>query len=245
MNMNLQRNWEYRFMRHSVIIALAILMIACGASSDTGVNKSVYVGDGETKRGSMRSVNGSVHVGNEAKVEGNLSTVNGAITVGENSEVGEISCVNGEISVDRNSRAKEISCVNGSITVGADGEIDGDLSTVNGPIKTKLGSKIYGDMSTVNGHMYAQETMIAKNIETVNGDIELVESSLVKGNIVVDRDRRRPSSRKFKELIITVDGGSKVKGNIEVKGDNPNVTVVLSDGGEVQGEIINAEVVRK
>jgi len=46
-------------------------------------------------------------------------------------------------------------------------------------------------------------------------------------------------------LIITVEAGSKVKGNIEVKGENPNVTVVLADGGEVLGNIINAEVIRK
>lgn len=232
-------------MRHSVIAVMAILLIACGASSDTGINKSIYVGDGEHKRGSLRSVNGSINVGNEAKVDGNLSTVNGAIVVGENAEVGEISCVNGEISVDRNSKAQEISCVNGAISTGADVEIDGDLSTVNGPIKTKLGSRIYGSMSTVNGDMYAQETLVDENIRTVNGDIDLVESSMVKGDIIIDRDRKKPSSREFKELVITIDSGSKVKGSIRVKGDNPNVTVVLSGGGEVQGEIINAEVVRK
>lgn len=232
-------------MKRSVIGALAVLMMACGASSDTGVNKSIFVDDGEHKSSSLRSVNGSINVGNEATVDGNLSTVNGEISVGENSQVGEISCVNGEIGVDRNSKAKEISCVNGSISTGADVEIDGEISTVNGSIKTKLGTKVYGDVSTVNGDMYLQETLVADDVETVNGDIDLVESSLVKGNIIVDRERKMPSYREYKELVIHVASGSKVKGNITVKGDNPNVTVVLSGGGEVLGEIVNAEVVRK
>jgi len=79
----------------------------------------------------------------------------------------------------------------------------------------------------------------------VNGDISLLEKSIVHGSVIVDRDRKKPLSKEHKELVITVDGKSKVKGNIEVKGDEPNVTVVISGDGEVLGEIINARVVRK
>ncbi|MCF7808678.1 MAG: hypothetical protein K9N38_09175 [Candidatus Marinimicrobia bacterium] len=231
-------------MKHSITAALAIMMMACGASSDTGVNKSIFVGDGEHEQGSLRSVNGSINVGNGARVEGKLSTVNGAIVVGENSEVGEISCVNGEIFVDRNSSSEEISCVNGSISIGSEVTIEGDLSTVNGPIKTKLGTKIYGDIGTVNGEIHIQETLVAHDVRTVNGHIDLLESSLIKGDVIVDRERRKPFPKAYGELLITISG-STVEGNIEVKGDDPNVTVVLSDGGEVTGEIKNARVVRK
>ncbi len=232
-------------MKHSIIAVMTLVILACGVSSDTGINKSIFVADGEHRSNGLRSVNGTISVGNEVIVEGSCTTVNGKISIGENSEVGEVSCVNGSISLDRNSKADEISCVNGSITLGGEVKVDGDVSTVNGSIKCKREVEIAGDLETVNGDMQIQRTFINGDISTVNGDIDLLDESLVRGNVIIERDRKKPRYKKFKELIITVDSGSKIKGNIEVKGDNPNVTVVLAGGGEVLGEIINAKVVRK
>jgi len=232
-------------MRQTALVAVTTLLLACGASSDTHVNKSIFVDDGEHKSGSLRSVNGSISVGNDAVVEGNCTTVNGRISIGENSEVKEISCVNGSISLDRNAEAREISCVNGSITLGSEVKVDGGVSTVNGSISCKSEVQIAGDLETVNGTITIQETRVTGDIATVNGDISLLEKSIVHGSVIVDRDRKKPLSKEHKELVITVDGKSKVKGNIEVKGDEPNVTVVISGDGEVLGEIINARVVRK
>ncbi len=232
-------------MKHTAIVAFATLILACGASSDTHVNKSISVADGEHKKGSLRSVNGTINVGHEAMVDGNCTTVNGRISIGENSQVGEISCVNGSISVDRNSKAEEVSCVNGSITLGGEVKIEGDVSTVNGSIKCKSEVEIAGSMETVNGSMNVTETSIVGDISTVNGNIDLTEKSIVYGDIIIDRDHKRPTFKGYKELVITIDSKSKVKGNIEVKGDDPNVKVILAGGGEVLGDIMNAEVVRK
>jgi len=232
-------------MKHSFIAVMTLVILACGVSSDTGINKNLYVADGEHKSSGLRSVNGTITVGNDARVDGDCTTVNGEINVGENSRVGEISCVNGSITMDRNSQAEEISCVNGSIDLGGEVKIDGDVSTVNGAITSKRETQIAGDMGTVNGDMHTQETLIAGNITTVNGDIDLTENSQVNGNIIIDRETKRSNRKEYKELVITVDSGSKVKGKIEVKGDDPNVTVVLVGGGEVLGEIVNAEVIRK
>ena len=232
-------------MKHTTLAALSIVLMACGASSDTHVNKSIYVGDGEHKNGSLRSVNGSIKVGNDATVDGNCTTVNGEISIGENSEVGEVSCVNGSISLDRNAKAGEVATVNGPITLGGEVRVDGDVSTVNGSIQCNNGTSIAGNMQTVNGRLKLDETQIVGDIETVNGNIYLMESSLVNGNIIVDRDNKRSNGKAHKEMTITIDEASKVKGNIEVKGDDPNVTVILAGGGEVLGEIINAKVVRK
>jgi len=237
--------WEIRLMKHTALVALATVMLACGASSDTHINKSIKVGDGEHRKGSLRSVNGTINVGNEAVVDGNCTTVNGEINIGENSEVGEVSCVNGSISLDRNSKASEVSCVNGSILLGGEVKIDGDVSTVNGEIRCKSEVHIVGDLETVNGDMKVTQTIIAGNLSTVNGDVSLYEKSTVRGDIIIDRDNKKPSYKEHKELVITIDGKSKVKGNIEVRGDEPNVKVILAGGGEVLGEIINAEVVRK
>jgi DUF4097 and DUF4098 domain-containing protein YvlB len=239
------RTREINLMKHSVLVALMTVMMACSASSDTHINKDIVVEDGEVRTASLRSVNGNITVGNEARVEGSCTTVNGEISVGENAEVGEVSCVNGAISIDRNSKVSAISCVNGSIDLGGEVKVDGDVSTVNGEIRCKREVQIAGDLETVNGDMKITQTMIAGDINTVNGDVTLLESSLVKGNIVIERHHKKPGSKNFKKLFITLDGKSKVKGNIEVRGDEPNVTVVLAGGGEVLGEIINAEVVRK
>jgi cytoskeletal protein CcmA (bactofilin family) len=103
---------------------------------------------------------------------------------------------------------------------------------------------ITGDMSTVNGDMRTQESMIVGDISTVNGDIDVQERSVVKGNIVIHRDGKKPKHKEHKELTIRIDGGSKVNGNINVKGEDANVTVILAGGGEVLGEIINAKVIR-
>ena len=232
-------------MKHTALVAIATVMLACGASSDTHINKSINVADGEVRKGSLRSVNGTINVGHEAKVDGSCTTVNGEINVGENSEVGEVSCVNGSINIDRNSKVKEISCVNGSIVLGGEVEIAGDVSTVNGEIRAKSEVQIAGDLETVNGDMKVTQTMIRGDVNTVNGDVALLEKSTVHGNIIIDRDNKKPRSKDYKKLVITIDGNSKVKGNIEVRGDEPNVTVILAGGGEVLGEIINAEVVRK
>jgi len=236
---------EIEIMRHTILGAMAVVLLACNASSDTNINKNVYVGDGEHKTGSLRSVNGNVIVGNEAIVEGNCTTVNGKISIGENSQVSEVSTVNGSISIDRNTSAREVSCVNGSIMLGGEVKIDGDVSTVNGSIRCKTEVDIAGNLETVNGDMVVEETNITGDIETVNGDIDLLDKSIVRGNIIVNRDRRHKKNKDYKEMTITIDSKSKVKGNIEVKGDEPNVTVVLSGGGQVLGEIINAKVLRK
>jgi len=232
-------------MKHSIIAVVSFIIMACGVSSDTGINKSIFVADGEHRSNGLRSVNGSITVGNDAIVEGNCSTVNGKITVGENSEVGEVSCVNGGIYLDRGSKIDDVSCVNGSITLGSEVKVKGDVRTVNGSISSKMFSHIAGSMETVNGDMLAKQTTIVGDVETVNGDIDLLENSVVQGMVIVDRESKKPRSKEYKELIITVGSGSKINGNIEVKGDEPNVTVVLAGGGEVLGEIINAKVVRK
>ena len=234
-----------RIMKNSLVTAMAIVIFACGAPSQTHINKGHHIGDEVTHQGSLRSVNGSITVGNSSTIQGNCSTVNGEINIGESSSVEEVSCVNGSIYIDRNSQAQDVSCVNGSIKLGSGVTIAEDVSTVNGSIRCGIDTRVSGDLETVNGDMVTEGSSITGNISTVNGDIDLIEGSVVSGNIVIDRDRRKPAKKPFKELTITINSNSIVEGDIEVKGDEPNVTVVLAGGGEVRGEIINARIVRK
>jgi len=228
-----------------IFVVLTLVFTACGVSSDSGINKHIQVAAGEHRSNGLRSVNGSITVGNSAVVDGNCSTVNGMVSIGETASVGEVACVNGSVSLERGSQAAEISCVNGSIELADKARVNGDVETVNGAIMCKSGVQIAGDLSNVNGHISTRRTFIHGNLSTVNGNIELARDSQVRENIIIDRDHKRSRLKPYKPLTITVTSGSKVKGDIIVKGDDPQVTVILSDGGEVLGEIINADIIRK
>lgn len=231
-------------MKHSLILLSTVLFLTCDGSSSTGINKNLNVDDGEHRRSGIRSVNGSIEVGNRAVVDGNCSTVNGEIRIGESAKVAEVSTVNGGIHVDRETVTEDISCVNGSISLGNSTQVAGEVSTVNGSIDCDHGALISGNLETVNGRLALLETEVKGDIHTVNGNIDLKDHSIVRGDIIIKRKNPK-MLKKLQPLTILVDENSKVKGSINVKGDDPNVTVVLSGGGEVLGDIINAEVVRK
>jgi len=227
-------------------VSLLILSLSgCNASSDSGINKSIRVGDGEHRPHGLRSVNGSITVGNSAVIEGNCSTVNGGISIGEAARVGEVTCVNGGIHLERNSEAVSVSCVNGAINLDSDVNVKGDVVTVNGTVTCQAGTQITGNLENVNGAIHTEQTFIKGDISTRNGKIVLAESSRVRGSILIDRTQKISRIKPHKPLIITVKSNSKVMGDIIVKGKNPQVTVILSDGGEVLGEISNAEIIRK
>ena len=74
----------------------------------------------------------------------------------------------------------------------------------------------------------------------MNGDIELLNNSVVKGDVVIegksdDEKRQRP-------IEIVVAGGSVIEGDVVVKRE-VDVRLVLRDGGKVLGQVDGAEVI--
>jgi len=186
-----------------------------------GVNKSYRIDDGTTRSEGILTVNGSVRVGSDCTIGGDCTTVNGRIEVGDRT------------------RVEELKTVNGRITVGEECLIDGDLGTVNGRVNCGSGSRITGEVGTINGDITLEGARVEHDVTTVNGDVELSAGAFVGGDIVISGDSKSGST-----VEIRIADGSVVAGDVRVKSKR-KVQVTLSGGGEVQGKIQGAEVVRE
>ncbi|NIM61118.1 MAG: hypothetical protein GTO30_05510 [Acidobacteria bacterium] len=92
----------------------------------------------------------------------------------------------------------------------------------------------------MNGSVELVRTVVARDIRTVNGDIELLDASVVKGDVVIeDKFVRNGGTGR---IDIEVAGGSVIEGDVVVKRD-VKVRVILSDGGKVLGTVEGAEVI--
>jgi len=115
--------------RRALIALIACWLLVAGC----GVNKSIYVADGETVEAGKATVNGKVTIGSNCQVRGDCRTVNGRVTVGSGSEVGGLQTVNGSIRIANNV------------------SVDGDVATVNGSIRLAENTSVGGEVETVNG----------------------------------------------------------------------------------------------
>lgn len=225
-----------------VVIVLAVLLVTPGCN--ISVNKSIYIDDGETVKNAQSTVNGSIYIGSDCKVKGSCNTVNGKIKVGSNSEVRGLKTVNMGITIGENSYVDgNASTVNGSINCKAGVKIDGDASTINGSIKCDSGAKINGDATTVNGKIELKKTVVKEDIRTHNGNITLMNESIVYGDIVIRRSHN--ITRRHRRLKIRIAEGSVVKGDIINKDDDIDVEVYLTGGGKVIGKIRGAELIKE
>jgi DUF4097 and DUF4098 domain-containing protein YvlB len=222
----------------SLVFACAFLLAFAGC----GVNKTIRIADGETVEGGRATVNGGVYIGDGCEVRGSCRTVNGRVTVGTGSRVGGLQTVNGSISLSEEVVVDgDLSAVNGSIQLAENVAVRGEVSTVNGTVGVARGGEVSGDVTTVNGGINIDHAEIDGGLETVTGSISLTDHSRVAKDVVIKGKRKSGQ----KALQITVDGGSVIEGDIVVREPRRKVTVVLSNGGSVAGEIINAEVIEQ
>jgi predicted acyltransferase (DUF342 family) len=197
-------------------------VVLCGCS--VAVNRNVALGDGATVRSSHHTVNGSITVGANCDVRGTCESVNGGITVGPDS------------------RVRTLQTVNGPIDLGERVLVRGNLYSVNGPICCAPGVRIERGISSVNGKVELTGATVARDIETCNGDVTLRGQSIVEGNIIVRKHDDHSDHREHVE--IRVADGSVVQGDVIVQDPDVDVTVYLSEGGAVQGQIQGAAVLR-
>lgn len=212
-------------MKIRATLILNVLVLVLISACDVGVNKTIYVDDGETRRGGINSVNGGVIVGKDCTLKGSCRTVNGRIEIGAGSRVEDLMSVNGSIDVDENV------------------EVRGDVETVNGNISCAAGVAIDGKVQSINGRLRLSGVTVERDLSSVNGDIILESQSSVKGDLVIE-GRRRGRSNNLHEIRIRIVN-SVVEGDILVEDKDANVTVYLSEGGKVLGKIENAEVVEE
>jgi len=203
-------------------LAAGIVMLII-AGCNVSVNKSIKIPDGKVVRHSLNSVNGGIDIGSDCRVQGNSRSVNGGIDVG------------------RNSRVKNLETVNGWIEVAANVQVDGDIKSINGGVTCERGVTIRDGIITINGSVELEQTVVEKNVSTYNGHITLQDSSVVHGDLIIKK--HKSNSSETRRLKIQIANGSVVEGDVDVRGENVEVKVYLSNGGKVLGRIINAELI--
>jgi len=208
--------------KHLLYVLLCVVLSAAGCNFS--INKSIYVDDGDTRRGSLNTVNGSIMVGRDCVIRGECRSVNGRVEIGRDSKVEDVQAVNGELRIRNNV------------------EVRGDAESVNGNITCYNGVEIKGSINTVNGDVDCEGTNVRRNITTYNGDITLLDKSIIRGDIIVKRTRERSDHRR--RLDIEIAEESEVYGDIIVKDDDIEVRVYLSGDGRVHGRIEGAEVIK-
>ncbi|HNW59388.1 MAG TPA: hypothetical protein PKI62_06925 [bacterium] len=200
-------------------------LLAAAPGCDSSINKSVFVQDGERRDTGINTVNGSITVGNDCIIRGGCRTVNGSIRIGQNSMVQELQVVNGDIEIGSNSKSRD------------------DVTTVNGSITLHSGSKVAGDLASINGNLMLDHAIAERDLSLYNGNVELANSSLVKGDLIIKDSKGHHSAQQV--ITIRLGEGSVVEGDIRVLEDEVKVKVYLGKEARVNGEITNAEVIRE
>ena len=210
------------------LLALLMSLPALGAS----INKSIKIAAGE-EAGGATSVNGSISVGDDATVTGNMKTVNGSIRVDSGASIEDASTVNGGLRLADGVKADSLSTVNGSINIGENGVIAGEVSAVNGRIAVGGGTRIDDDVGNVNGQIGLSGAEVGGDLSTVNGDIELSDSAVVKGDLVVEKPNNWSwGKQKSRKPRIVIGPGSRVEGTIRLERE---VDLFISESAEVGG----------
>jgi cytoskeletal protein CcmA (bactofilin family) len=199
-----------------VSVALVLLTVA-----GCGVNKSFRIDDGTTRSNGIMTVNGSIRIGSDCSIGGDCTTVNGRISIGDRTKV------------------EGLQTVNGRIEIGEGCEIAGDVDTVNGRISCGPGSRISGDAGAVNGSISLVGARVEHDVTTSNGDVDLVKGAFVGGDVLISGGSSSDST-----IEVRIADDSIVAGDVRIKGHR-KARVILSNGGEVQGAIHGAEIVRE
>ena len=216
--------------QYAGLAGIAMLMIALQAGAS--VNKSVKVPDGAQADGAS-SVNGSVTVGTYATINGDLETVNGSIKVGEGTTLFDAETVNGSLRVGDSVRARNLETVNGKIQVGTNVTIEGEVTAVNGQIEIREGSQVARNVENVNGQIELSGSVIGGSVKTVNGGVYIVDGTVVRGDLVVEKPNRSGTGwNKNKKPKVVIGPGSRIEGIIRVEQE---VRLFISETAEVGG----------
>jgi hypothetical protein len=224
-------------------IGLLVMLMAVpvyGAS----INKSIKIDAGSESDGAT-SVNGSITVGAGAVVSGTLKTVNGKIRVDENSEIEDAATVNGSLTLYDKVKARDLDTVNGSISVGAGGVVNGEIGAVNGRIKLEKGTTVERDVGNVNGSIELEGSEVGGNVTTVNGNVDLSDAAVIKGNLIIEKPNSwNFSDKKSKLPEVVIGPGSVVEGSIVLERE---VKLYISESakvGGVEGEMSMSDAIR-
>jgi len=220
---------------------LALLMVVPAFGS---VNKSVKIEAGSDSSGAT-SVNGSITIGADAVVTGGVRTVNGSIKVGSGASIKDAETVNGSVKIASNVESESLMTVNGAVTVGKASTVDGDIETVNGGVSVDTGAKIARSVSNVNGKIELSGAEVGGDVGTVTGNVDVVDGTVVKGDLIVDKPSNWGWGRnKNRKPRIVVGPGSTIEGIIKLEHEVELYVSTTASVGGVSGVMSMDDAVR-
>lgn len=221
-----------------------VFLLVFSLEAQSTVSKDIYLEAGEKTNRKVSSVSGDITIGQKVEIANDVSTVSGDIEIGPRSKVEDVETVSGDIAVAKGAQVGKLESVSGDIELYGNNRVDGRIKTVSGDVNAQTGSDIHSDIETVSGDIEMDDTRVRGDLATTSGDISLFNGTFVDGSIFIHR-KKNPMQMKMGKLEITVDLNSVVKGSIIVDEDDTNVVVYLSNGGKVEGEVVNAKLIRQ
>jgi hypothetical protein len=222
------------------LLALLMVVPAFGAS----MNKSIKIEAGGESSGAT-SVNGSITIGEDAVVTGGVRTVNGSIRVGSGASIENASTVNGGVKIAANVQSENLSTVNGAVKVGESATVDGEIEAVNGSVSVKKGSKIARSISNVNGQIELSGVEVGGDVSTVTGDVDIVDGTVVKGDLIVEKPNNWGSGNsKNRKPRIVIGPGSTIEGVIELEREVELYVSATAKVGGVSGVMSMDDAIR-
>ena len=219
-----------RVFDHNIRLTAATLLALC--LSSYLYSASAHAADVRD----ISKINGGIRVAANEAV-GNVSSVNGGIAIRQGDSAFDVETVNGGIEIEDDVEISQAETVNGGIRLGRDVKVNGSLNSVNGGILTGDGTVVERGISSVNGKIRLDNTTVGEDLETVSGDIELRDGTVIEGDLIVKRNHSwltRFFSFNRNQTSVTIDSTSSVRGDIHLYRE---VELRIDDGAEV-GEII-------
>lgn len=225
----------------SIILTIILSGLMASVSGQSSVSSDIHIESGKKTLKKVSSVSGDISVGKKARIESLITTVSGDVEIGAKAQVENIRVVSGDISVAKGARTASLVTVSGDVHLYGENEVNGSLETVSGDVNCESGSSIDEWLKTVSGDIELDDTFLKGDMTTVSGDISLFNGTVINGDIIIKR-KSSPLHSSMGKLKVIIDLNSIVKGSVRVTEPNTNVIVYLSNGGKVEGDVINAEV---
>ncbi len=176
-----------------------------------------------------------------AGASGSHSTVNKSIHLGDNVTIGDVESVNGSIRIGNNSFVQSIESVNGSIRLGNDVTVERSVDAVNGAITLQPGCEVGGRIETVNGGIKMENTRVAGDVETFNGQLRILNGSEVSGNVVVRKSKGWSVNKRRRPVHVEIGQDVVVHGNLIFESAVELKLHDTADVGEIIGEYVQDE----
>ena len=192
------------------LIAGAILLVSSSILSGC----VIHVGNANAMEGSdFSSILGNIDIA-AGKHAGDISSVNGNVEISEGGSADEVSIVNGDLEMEGHVTVGNVDIVNGDIAATSHLTVLEGMKSVNGNILIPQQSSIGGSIETVNGDIDMTDTSVKKSIETVSGDITLRGATHVGGDIVYHKTESSWTKFSDDTPTLTVGHDAIIEGKI-------------------------------